>query len=144
MFSIWYTVALNYGQIESHLERGSSIRPFTNKYNWDRIKTPSKTADWEKFEKNNSTIAFNVLYIKKMEICPSYISQLGLWKPKNSLNDPKQRKRRLVLSCGKKTICIIKRNNIKTLSWLLLYILQQKTNLNLIRKSVKIKIFVEL
>ena len=35
-------------------------------------------------------------------------------KINNSINDSKQRKRRMTLSCSKKTVYIIKRNNIKT------------------------------
>ena len=41
---------------------------------------------------------------------------------KYSIYDSKRRKRRLILSCGKETIYIIKRNNIKTL-WLYIYCL---------------------
>ena len=34
-----------------------------------------KIDDWEKFEKNNLTIALNILYIKEKEIFPAYISK---------------------------------------------------------------------
>ena len=61
------TVALNHREIDPQLERVSNIRLFINKYNWDRIKYPSKIFDWKKFEKNNQIIALNVLYIKKWE-----------------------------------------------------------------------------
>ena len=34
--------------------------------------------DWRRFEKKNGlTIAFNVLYIKEKEICPSFISKIN-------------------------------------------------------------------
>ena len=36
---------------------------------------PSKIDDWKMFEKNNPTIAFNILYIKEKEIYPAYISK---------------------------------------------------------------------
>ena len=36
-----------------------------------------------------------------------------MWKTINYLNDSTQRKRSLALSCSKKTICIIKSNNLK-------------------------------
>ena len=39
------TVALNYEETESYLERVSNIKPFINKYNWDEINYPSKTED---------------------------------------------------------------------------------------------------
>ena len=31
---------------------------------------------WKTFEKNNPTIALNILYIKEKEICPTYISKI--------------------------------------------------------------------
>ena len=31
--------------------------------------------DWKRFEKNNPTIALNILYTKEMEIIPTYISK---------------------------------------------------------------------
>ena len=41
------TVAINYGEIESHPERVSNIKRFMNKYNWKRIIFPSKLDDWK-------------------------------------------------------------------------------------------------
>ena len=35
----------------------------------------SKIDDWKTFEKNNSAIALNILYIKEKDICPAYISK---------------------------------------------------------------------
>ena len=60
-------------------ERVSNIQPSINKYNWEGINYPSKIYDWKNFDKNNLTIV---------------------------LNDSKQRKRRMALSCSKKNICI--------------------------------------
>ena len=40
---------------------------------WDGIKYPSKIDEWKTFQKNNLTIANDVLYLKEMEICPAYI-----------------------------------------------------------------------
>ena len=77
MFSYAETVALNYGETESHPERVSNIEPFLNKYNWDRIRYLSKINDWKKFEKNNSTITLNILYIKEKELYPSNISKIN-------------------------------------------------------------------
>ena len=70
------TVALNYEEIESHPERVSSIKPFINKYNWEGINYPSKIDDWKAFEKDNPTVALNILYTKEKEICPAYISKI--------------------------------------------------------------------
>ena len=39
----------------------------------NKINDSSKINDWKTFEKNNPTIALNVLYIKEKEIYPAYI-----------------------------------------------------------------------
>ena len=70
-FQYAVTVALNYGGIKSHPKRVSNIRPFINKYSWNEINYPSKTDDWKTSKKNNSTIHFNILYIKEKELCPA-------------------------------------------------------------------------
>ena len=56
-------------------ERILNIKSFINKYNWDKIKYSSKINAWKTFEKNNSKIHLNVLYTKKKEIFPAYISK---------------------------------------------------------------------
>ena len=58
-------------------ERVSNIIPFINKYNWEGINYPSKIDDWKTFEKNNPTIALNILYNKEKEICSAYISKIN-------------------------------------------------------------------
>ena len=45
-----------------------SVLLFINKFNWEGIRYPSKLDDWKMFEKNNPTIALNVLYTKEREI----------------------------------------------------------------------------
>ena len=82
-FQYAVTVALNYEEIESHPEGVSNIKPFINRYNWKGINYPSKIDDWKTFEKNNPTIALNILYTKEKERCPAYIS-------KNNSNFEKQ------------------------------------------------------
>ena len=76
-FQYAVTVAFNYGEIESHPGRVWNIKPFTNKYKWKGINYPSNIDDWKKFEKNNPTIALNILYIKEKEICPAYITKIN-------------------------------------------------------------------
>ena len=56
---------LNHEVIKKDPQRITKIKPFINKYNWEGINIPSEKDDWEKFEKNNVTIALNVLYAKK-------------------------------------------------------------------------------
>ena len=44
-----------------------------------KMNEPSSQVDnWKLFEKNNSTIALNILYIKKKEKSPAYISKMNL------------------------------------------------------------------
>ena len=51
------------------------MKPFINKYTLEGINFPSEKDDWKKIEKNNVTIALNVLYAKKEKIYPTYISK---------------------------------------------------------------------
>ena len=55
--------ALNYQNIKTNPERISKLKPYINKYNWEGIEFPVGPKDWIKFERNNKTIALNVLYI---------------------------------------------------------------------------------
>ena len=67
-FQYAVTVALSYEQIKKGPQRITKIKPFINKYSWEGINFPSEKDDWKKFEKNNVTIALNVLYAKKEKI----------------------------------------------------------------------------
>ena len=40
----------------------AKIKPFINKYNWERINFPSEKDDQKTFEENNLKIAIYVLY----------------------------------------------------------------------------------
>ena len=62
-FQYSITVALNHQNIENHPERISNIKPFINQYNWEGIDFPAGIKDWKKFERNNKTIALNILNI---------------------------------------------------------------------------------
>ena len=57
--------ALNYQTIEKDPQRISKLKPYINKYNWKGIEFPAGPKEWVKFEKNNKTIALNVLYIPR-------------------------------------------------------------------------------
>ena len=50
------------------MQRIIKIKPFINKYDWGEIHFPSEKDDWRKLEKNNVTIALNVLYAKNEKI----------------------------------------------------------------------------
>ena len=47
------------------------MKTFIDKYNWKGKSYPSKIDDQKTSEKNNPTIALNVLCIKKIEIQPA-------------------------------------------------------------------------
>ena len=55
--------ALNYQNIERDPQRISKLKPYINKYNWEGIEFPAGPKDWKKFERNNKTIALNILFV---------------------------------------------------------------------------------
>ena len=57
--------ALNCQIIESNRQRISKLKPYINKYNWEVINFPAGSKEWRKFERNNDTIALNVLYVEQ-------------------------------------------------------------------------------
>ena len=57
--------ALNYQTIEKNPQGISKLKPYVDVYNWKGIDCPAGQKDWIKFEKNNKTIALNVLYIPR-------------------------------------------------------------------------------
>ena len=61
-------VALSIDEISWNSERASNIKPFVNKCNWKRIIYSSKIDDWKTFEKNDSTTAVNIWYIKEEKL----------------------------------------------------------------------------
>ena len=61
------TVALNHQNIESHPERISNIKPSIDENNREGIDFPAGIKDWKKFERNNKTIALNILFVPHNE-----------------------------------------------------------------------------
>ena len=61
------TVALNHQNIENRPEKTSNINTFINQYNWEGIDFPAGIKDWKKFERNNKTIALNILFVPHNE-----------------------------------------------------------------------------
>ena len=51
------------------------LRPYINKYNWKVIEFPAGSKEWQKFEKNNKTIALNILQHNTKKICVPYRSK---------------------------------------------------------------------
>ena len=145
-FQYAVTVPLNHEEIGKNAERITKIKPFINKYKWEGINLPSEKDDWKKFEKNNVTIALNVLYVEKERIYAAYVS-------KNNSNHEEQvvllmipngEGRRWHYLAVKKISALLR--GITSKKWFVVRIAfipsEQKTNLNRIRKYVKIKIFV--
>ena len=62
-FQYALTVALNYERIGKDPQRIANIKPFIDQYSWKEIDFPSDKKDWKEFEKNDKTIAFNILYV---------------------------------------------------------------------------------
>ena len=102
-FQYAVTAALNNEEIKKDLQRITKIKPFINKYNWEGINFPSEKDDWKKFEKNNVTIALNVLYTKKEKLYPSYVSKYNSNHEKQVilLNDSKWRRTGMVRDLSK-------------------------------------------
>ena len=59
----------NYEEIGKSSEKITKNKPITNKHNWREINFLSEK------EKNNITIALNVLYAKKEKMFPAYLSK---------------------------------------------------------------------
>ena len=65
---------LDHEKIGKHSKRLRKFKHFISKYNWKGINFPGEKVDWKKIEKNNLTIAPNVLYAKKY-IYSVYVSK---------------------------------------------------------------------
>ena len=60
-----YSIAAtrNHQKIPNHPERISNLIPFINNYNWNDLEFPAGHNGYSAFEKNNSEIALNILYV---------------------------------------------------------------------------------
>ena len=62
----WAVIAaLHHEEIRKDHQRISSLRPYRNQYNWERLQFPVSIKQIDRFEKNNTDIAVNVWFIKK-------------------------------------------------------------------------------
>ena len=70
-------IALNYHNIDNNPQRISNLIPFIPNQYWYNIDFPAGHKDYSEFEKNNTDIALNILYIPHdmQEIRQSYISK---------------------------------------------------------------------
>ena len=68
-FKYSITVALHHNEFKNHPEKISNMRHFFSyEYNWEGIEFPAGIKDWKRFEKNNETVAFNILQVPHNEI----------------------------------------------------------------------------
>ena len=76
-FKYAITAALNHERIKKDPQRISKLKPFIDNYNWKDIEFPSHSKDYKKCEKNNETIALNILFVphNTKKIKPLYISK---------------------------------------------------------------------
>ena len=56
--------ALNYQTIKTNPERICKLKTYINKCNWEGIDFPKGQKEWQKFERNNKTIALNVICVQ--------------------------------------------------------------------------------
>ena len=78
------TVALNHKTLAGHSEGITKLKPFIKKNNWEGINYLSEKDDRKKCEKNNLTIALNVLFAKNEKIYINYFSKHNSkWKNKS-------------------------------------------------------------
>ena len=140
-------VALNYEEVKWNPKKVSNIKPFINKHKVKWINDPSKIdGDWKTFEKNNLTIDLNILFIIKKEIRPAYISKIN-WNCEKQIllliisSEEKEDwhylavKKLSVLLRGKTS-----KHVVTFIAWITFILLEQKINLNRMKRYVKINI----
>ena len=66
-FQYSITVALHHHDTENHPERIKNIGPHIGLYNWEGIEFPAGIKDWKRSERNNKTIALNILFVPHNE-----------------------------------------------------------------------------
>ena len=138
---------MNYEEIKKDSRIITKIKPFINRYNWEGINFPSEKDDWKIFEKNNVTIVLNFLHAKKEKLYPAYVSVHNSNREKQVILLMIWNAEKWQYLAVKKTISTIKRNYIKKpffFVWIVFVHLEQKPNLNRIKESLKIKMFVAL
>ena len=146
-FQYALTVVLNQEQIKKDPQKITKINPFINQYNWKGIDFPSQKKDSNEFEKNNKTIALNILYV------PHGIEEIRhAYKLKHNLKRENQvillmitadGEKWQALSCCKKIVSVTSRNNIIMETFVAETVLihtVQKENLKNIEMCVRIVI----
>ena len=136
-FQYAVTVTLNHEGIKKDSQRIAKFKPFINEYNWEWINFPSEKDYWKKFAKKDVIIAVKVLCFKKEKIRPASKHNSSRKKQVIFLiisNGEKQ-----WYFCAVKTLSALlrgitskKKGNF--IVWIFLILLEQKANLNHIKK----------
>ena len=107
-FQYTITVALNHEQIKSHPERISNIKPFIDQCDWKERNFPSNKKYWNEFEKNNKTVALNILYVphNTEKIRHAYKSKYNLNRENQVILLMITDGKKMALSCCKKFVSI--------------------------------------
>ena len=75
--------AIHHKEIRKDSQRTSKLEPYSDRYNWTGIKFPTPINQCRKFERQNPSIALNVLYIEaEKRIKQAYISKFNLVREK--------------------------------------------------------------
>ena len=74
MLSVPFNSRIKSRRNKKNPERTTKIKLSINKYKQEVINSSGKD-DWKKYEINNRTIAFNILYAKKEKIYVAYVSK---------------------------------------------------------------------
>ena len=72
-----FIAALHHEEIKYYLERISLLQHYEEQYNWNKLEFPLAIQKIGKFERNNPSIAINVLFNKKESICTICRSELN-------------------------------------------------------------------
>ena len=108
-FEYTVTVASDHEEIRKHAERITKIEPFMNKYKWEGRNFHQKKMIGKIFMKIMQQLLLIFFMLKKKKSCLCFKTYLKSSKTSYFFNDSKWRRK--TLSCSKKTISIINRNN---------------------------------
>ena len=83
-FQYAVVAALYHPEIANHPERIGYLEPFINRYNWTGITYLTQSNQWSKFEKQNPTIALNMLEIEgEKRVRQAFISKYNSTREKH-------------------------------------------------------------